>query len=606
MKKLKLILAVFCCVGLLSVASTLPSGQSIAVDQTLVYFKEHAVLFAATTDHLEHTISKINTNDPQTITKAKEALIRARLSYKQIEFFLNYFFSTIALTYNAPAAIEVEEPFLEYREPTGFQVIEAMLFEKDPAAQKKEMLDQANLINSSARDLNSLLFNLRVTDSKILESVRIELINTSLLGIAGFDAPELKTGIIEAKQTLTTIQTILSPFLSLKNNTTDSVTHYLEKAIALVEKNKDFDSFNRLEFLTQAALPLQYHLGLLIKEKGLEINTTGVLNYNARNIFSRDAIDINPGLKDNAEIIDLGKKLFFEKALSGNYKQNCASCHHPEKYFTDQLPKSISIDGKSTVARNAPGLFYSELQYTQFWDGRADSLEEQIKTVLQNPHEMNADLKTVVQRLKNNKDYITSFKKAFSGNSDSSINIRNLTFSIAAFLKTLSPFNSPFDQYIQGNHQALTEKQIRGFNLFMGKAQCGTCHFAPVFNGTLPPLFNKTDVEVLGTTKHTNFDKPVLDADSGRFSKYPIPYYMRAFKTPTVRNVEKTFPYMHHGEFSTLENVLEFYNKGGGVGLGLEVPVQTLSPKPLNLDSTEVADIIAFMHSLSDSMYIKN
>ncbi|HEY9343332.1 MAG TPA: cytochrome C peroxidase, partial [Hanamia sp.] len=182
----------------------------------------------------------------------------------------------------------------------------------------------------------------------------------------------------------------------------------------------------------------------------------------------------------------------------------------------------------------------------------------------------------------------------------------NLTLSIAAFLKTLSPFNSSFDQYIQGNNKALTEKQIRGFNLFMGKAQCGTCHFAPVFNGTIPPLFNKTDVEVLGTTKNTDFEKPLLDADSGRFSKYPIPYYMRAFKTPTVRNVEKTFPYMHNGEFSTLEEVLEFYNKGGGIGLGLEVPVQTLSPKPLDLDSSEVGDIIAFMHSLTDSMYIKN
>jgi cytochrome c peroxidase len=605
MKKLKLILAIFCSVGLLSVA-TFPSSQSIAVNQTLAYFKEHAVLFATTTDHLEHIISEIYTNDPQTITKAKEALIQARLSYKQIEFFLNYFFSTIALTYNAPAAIEVEEPFLEYREPTGFQVIEAILFEEDPAAQKKEMLGQANLIHSSARDLNSLLFNLPITDSKILESVRIELINSSLLGIAGFDAPELKTGIIEAKQTLTTIQIILSPFLASQNNTSDSVTYYLQKALDLVEKNNDFDSFDRLGFLTKAALPLQYHLGLFINEKGFGINTTGVLNYNARNIFSRNAIDINPDLKGDAEIINLGKKLFFEKALSGNFKQNCASCHSPEKYFTDQLPKSIAIDGKSTVARNAPGLFYSALQYTQFWDGRANSLEEQIKTVLQNPHEMNADLNTVVQRLKNNKDYIALFKKAFPKESDTSINIQNLTLSIAGFLKILSPFNSSFDQYIQGDNKALNEKQIRGFNLFMGKAQCGTCHFAPVFNGTIPPLFNKTDVEVLGTTKNTDFKKPFLDADSGRFSKYPIPYYMRAFKTPTVRNVEKTFPYMHNGEFSTLEEVLEFYNKGGGVGLGLKVPVQTLSPRPLELDSTEVADIIAFMHSLTDSIYIKN
>jgi cytochrome c peroxidase len=606
MKKLKLILAICCCVGLLSLVDSIPSNQTIAVNQTLSYFKEHAIQFANSADYLEHVIGEINTNDAQSVVKVKEALIQTRLHYKHIEFFLNYFFGTIALSYNAPAAIEVEEPSMEYREPTGFQVIEAMLFEEDSAAQKKEMLDQANLINSSARDLNSLLFNLSIDDSRILESVRLELINTCLLGIAGFDAPELKTGIVEAKQTLIAIQTILTPFLTSKNKTCDSVTFYLRKAIDLVEENSDFDSFDRLGFLTKAALPLQYHLGLLISEKGLVINTTGVLNYNARNIFSKDAIDLNPNLKGSAEMVDLGKKLFFEKALSGNNKQSCASCHNPAKYFTDQLPKSIAIDGKSTVARNAPGLFYSALQHTQFWDGRANSLEEQIKTVLQNPHEMNADLKTVVQRLKNNKDYITLFKKALPKESDTSINIRNLTLAIAGFLKTLSPFNSSFDQYIQGDNKALNEKQIRGFNLFMGKAQCGTCHFAPVFNGTIPPLFNRTDVEVLGITGNTDFDKPILDADSGRFSKYPIPYYMRAFKTPTVRNVVKTFPYMHNGAFSTLEEVLEFYNKGGGVGLGLKVDVQTLSHKPLGLDSMEMANIIAFMHSLTDSIYIEN
>ena len=156
MKKLKLILAICCCVGLLILVDSIPSNQTIAVNQTLSYFKEHAIQFANSADYLEQIIGEINTNDAQSVVKVKEALIQSRLHYKHIEFFLNYFFGTIALSYNAPAAIEVEEPSMEYREPTGFQVIEAMLFEEDPAAQKKEMLDQANLINSSARDLNSL------------------------------------------------------------------------------------------------------------------------------------------------------------------------------------------------------------------------------------------------------------------------------------------------------------------------------------------------------------------------------------------------------------------------------------------------------------------
>jgi cytochrome c peroxidase len=168
-------------------------------------------------------------------------------------------------------------------------------------------------------------------------------------------------------------------------------------------------------------------------------------------------------------------------------------------------------------------------------------------------------------------------------------------------METLSPFNSPFDKYIAGDKNALTKQQIRGFNLFMGKAQCGTCHYAPVFNGLIPPLYKRTEFEILGTTKNTDFKNPELDADSGRYTTFPTKYYMGAFKTPTVRNIARTAPYMHNGAFATLEQVLEFYNKGGGVGLGLNVPMQTLSPKPLQLDSSEVNDIISFLHSLTDS-----
>lgn len=602
MKKLKLIICICCSIGLLSLGNSIPNKRSIAVDHTLAHFKEHSIAFAHSTNHLENIIRQMDIQDSSGLIKVKEALISARKSYKEIEYFLNYFFKSIALAYNAPAAVEVEEPSLEAREPTGLQVIEAILFEENPLARKNQMLEQANLLNSSAIDLNSLLFNLNIDDKKILESIRLEIINTSLLGMAGFDAPELKTGIVEAKSSMITIREILSPYLTAKSKAVDSVRYYLDNALLLIEQNNDFDSFDRLAFLTEASLPLQYHLGLLIVENGLEINTTGSINYQAPNIFSKNSLDITKDLPSTPDIINLGKKLFFEKSLSGNFQQNCASCHQPDKYFTDQLAKSLAIDGINSVERNAPTLYYSALQHLQFWDGRASNLEEQIQTVLQNPHEMNADLKIIIQRLSHKKEYVDLFTKAYPNETDSAITIRNLSLSIAAFLKTLSPFNSPFDKYLQGNKQMMNEQQIRGFNLFMGKAQCGTCHFAPVFNGTLPPAFNITDVEVLGTTLNTDFDKPLLDMDSGRFNKYSVPYYMRAFKTPTVRNIEKTFPYMHNGAFGTLEKVLEFYNLGGGEGMGLTVPVQTLSPKPLNLNSEEVADIIAFMHTLTDEV----
>jgi cytochrome c peroxidase len=219
---------------------------------------------------------------------------------------------------------------------------------------------------------------------------------------------------------------------------------------------------------------------------------------------------------------------------------------------------------------------------------------------------MNGDHQLILKWLRQEKEYHHIFQNAFPGQRDSAISIPNISLSISAFLKTLSPFNSPFDRYLQGHRNELTQQQIKGFNLFMGKAQCATCHFVPVFNGLVPPLYKRSELEVLGTTRNIDFTKPELDNDSGRFASFPIQFYKRAFKTPTVRNVAKTAPYMHNGAFNTLHEVLEFYNKGGGAGLGLQVLEQTLSPKPLKLSEREIDNIISFLNSLTDTYDLKN
>ncbi|WEK20988.1 MAG: cytochrome c peroxidase [Candidatus Pedobacter colombiensis] len=598
MKKFLVLLSLSFCVIILGLINPSHDERNIGVDTTLDYFREHAIRFASSTANLQDAINNIAKDDPQSIVKAKEALKACRLQYKSIEFFLDYFFKSTSIIYNAPPNYELEEPFMEYREPSGLQMIESILFDDDPAAHQKELMEQIYLIHSSAKDLNSLLYNLDINDSKVLESTRLGLIGVMTLSITGFDAPELKTGIIESAQVLTTLKTVLTPFLQEKNEYADSVNYYLDKTLNFLEKSNEFDAFNRLDFLTQAALPLQDKLGLFISKSGKEYNATGILNYKARNLFSADALHITP-LAASKEITELGKRLFFEKALSGNGSRSCASCHQEDKYFTDALPKSLALDGKTSVQRNAPTLLYVAYQHSQFWDGRAKNLNEQIMEVLKNPVEMDGDYDVIIQRMKASAFYEHAFKKAFSTEIES-VNIHNLSFAISAFLQALAPFNSAFDQYLRGNHKAMNQQQIRGFNLFMGKAQCGTCHFAPVFNGLTPPLFDRTDVEVLGTTKDSNFKQAKLDADSGKYSTYPIIYFKSAFKTPTVRNIAKTGPYMHNGAFETLEQVLEFYNKGGGAGLGLDVPTQTLSAKPLNLTDKEMKDVIEFLKSLTD------
>ena len=301
----------------------------------------------------------------------------------------------------------------------------------------------------------------------------------------------------------------------------------------------------------------------------------------------------------------MGKELFFEKSLSGNGMVSCASCHNPANYFTDNLEKSIAFNGISVVNRNAPTLLYAAFQHGQFLDARAQSLEEQIEQVLFNKKEMNAKLPLLIKRLNKNKHLVQLFHTSFpNSKKDSIISIQNIALAIASFERTLAPMNSPFDNYMCGDKNVLSNEQIEGFNLFMGKAQCGTCHFAPLFNGLLPPNYAITELEVLGTTRNTNFNKPIGDADSGRFHFFPIEYNVGAFKTPTIRNIERTAPYMHNGTFKTLEEVMEFYNKGGGNGLGLTLQHQTLPSKSLDLSDKEIKSIISFMKSLTDEFPI--
>ena len=153
---------------------------------------------------------------------------------------------------------------------------------------------------------------------------------------------------------------------------------------------------------------------------------------------------------------------------------------------------------------------------------------------------------------------------------------------------------------MQGDKTQLNADEKAGFNLFMGKAKCGSCHFAPLFNGTQPPLFLKSEAEVLGIPSHADTVRAQIDKDPGRFTLNPYLQYKYAFKTTTLRNVAKTAPYMHNGVYNTLEEVLDFYNRGGGAGIGMALDNQTLSPDPLNLTKKEISDIIAFLKTLDD------
>ena len=211
---------------------------------------------------------------------------------------------------------------------------------------------------------------------------------------------------------------------------------------------------------------------------------------------------------------------------------------------------------------------------------------------------MHGSMEEVARLIGTDADYQKLFKKAYPElDSIPPVYIQN---SLAVFVRSLNPFNSRFDTYMRGDKKSLTLEEIAGFNLFMGKAKCGTCHFVPLFNGTVPPDYQRTESEVLGVTVSADLKNAKIDTDLGRGAHNRFPQWQHAFKTSTVRNIAKTAPYMHNGAYKSLQELMEFYNEGGGAGLGLDVANQTLAADKLNLTPAETGLVIKFMKSLTD------
>lgn len=568
------------------------------VQRTVAWFKSGSLDFKNATTDLSVAILAIDSTKPSTILNAITALKKSRLNYKKISFFLDYFFPQSEWIFNAAAKYEVEEPFMEYEEPHGLQELEALLFSPNPARRKTELQEQASVISESASSLQLLVYEFSASDGQILESIRIELIRIMSLYITGYDAPYLKTGIAESAEALKAMQYILSGYINQQEIESKGLSEAVQKAIRYLQANISFDSFDRLTFLSVYAVRLEHKLHSFIQKKGFVICSEPNLDYSAPDLFSGEVR--MPGQTASNQMILLGKKLFSEKKLSGNSSRSCASCHQPEKYYSDQLTKNLALDQRAALKRNTPTLLYAGFQSAQFWDGRAKTSAEQILDVITSQQEMNGRIPIIERKLNQNTKYRIVFRKAF--HSKDRITIDQVSIALVSFLHSLDPLNSAFDRYFHGYKKALSPDQIKGFNLFMGKAQCGTCHFIPFFNGLTPPFFSRSEYEVLGVTKNDDFKMPILDKDEGRFSYFPSPYYLSAFKTPTLRNIAMTGPYMHNGSFKSLTKVLEFYNLGGGGGMGLRIPNQTLSDKPLHLTDHEIKEITLFLKSLTDHL----
>ncbi|MBI3143006.1 MAG: hypothetical protein HYZ16_09270 [Bacteroidetes bacterium] len=540
----------------------------------------------------------------------------ARLAYKRVEYLLEYQAPDFAKTHlNGPNLYWLNEtvPDVEEMPPHGFQVVEELLFSgEDGLPQVRDELDfmgknLAQFVNRRAQD--------QLYAYQIWEAMRYELLRVFTLGITGFDSPVLLNSLPEAGASLQGMLAAVeayAPAYELERPAAlVQLAQGLQYAIDYLHGSTDFNHFDRITYYklhhrplyarcleaqkaSEAYIPSKYYtLPIAVQYEQDELFSTHFLNpaYYAK--FRGD---------NNPLIVRLGKVLFYDPILSGNNKRACASCHNPALGFADGRKTSLAFDMKGSVARNSPTVLNSVFSSHYFHDLRAENIEDQTEHVLLSPQEFNTNYKEATEKIKQSLDYQHLFNEAF-GLGEQSINRNTVAFALAEYVRTLNGFNSPFDKYMRGEIKELDARVLRGANLFMGKAGCATCHFSPVFNGTRPPHYIESESEVLGTLANENLQEPVIDEDMGRFGarKQEASIFYRSFKTPTVRNVALTGPYMHNGAFSDLRTVVEFYNQGGGAGLGLYVPNQTLPSDSLNLTETEIDDIVRFMEALTDT-----
>ena len=309
---------------------------------------------------------------------------------------------------------------------------------------------------------------------------------------------------------------------------------------------------------------------------------------------------------DNAvtpEKVDLGRRLYFDKRLSADGTVSCATCHDPDKGFADGKRVGEGIGGKKG-ARNSPTVLNSMFNEFQFWDGRAATLEEQAKGPMINPVEMGMkDHDAVVAAVSKDPAYVADFQKIFGR----AITIDDIAAAIATFERTVVSGDSAFDRFQAGDKLALSASAQRGWELWNGKARCNTCHpFAPNTPNFSDNKFHNIGVAAKNhdfaalarkAAEVTDLETLAFDpayTELGRFIATRQPKDLGAFKSPGLRDIALSAPYMHDGSEPTLLSVVTFYNKGGEPNPYLDGGIT-----PLKLTDGEMHDLVAFMESLT-------
>jgi len=528
----------------------------------------------------------------------QQHFVACRQQYKQAEATLTYFFPFAAHRMNGAAVLESEPGDVnEVVFPTGFQVLETYIYDVT-YLQHDRLVKELDYMLFIVKQVTAQVPQTQLPAPVVYYATKLNLYRMAAQGLSGFDSPIAGLQLSEA---VVTLRSSLEMLRSC-GPVSPALQQAFRQAIRPLQQAHDPAGFNYAGYLSgpyrQLLLAIhtaqqQQHIGYPEVQAAVRVDAASMFEVNAFDpqFFAPEGTPL-----PTAAIRTLGEKLFDEKLLTQNGR-TCKSCHDPTLGYADGLTSAPSLLHGENLSRNTPTLLNAALQPALFYDARTPYLETQVLEVLNNKAEMHGQLHLALEALQQDETYKRLFRDAFPADDDA-ITEQRLSQAIAAYVRSLVALQSRFDRFMQGQSTALNREEQQGFNLFMSKAQCGTCHYLPLMSGAVPPLFDITESEVLGVPANADTLHPIADTDRGAYVVFPKQHKDGAFRTPTLRNIARTAPYMHNGVFQTLEEVIDFYDRGGGQGLGLPITNQTLSGDRLHLTAKEKKALVAFMKAL--------
>ncbi len=589
-------------------AATSSLGDDPRAMQSVVVWRAHIDTLALRVAALDSAAMALRT--VADVPRAQRAFVDARRAFKLAELALEYYTPSTAKEMNGPALPEVDEeegPEAVFP-PTGFQVIEEALYGGEPINERDVIIRETSTLRPLVTRAQTMMGAQHASDAHVWDAVKLELARIATLGVTGFDSPVAGHSLAEADAALEGVVRTLAPYRDA-DSTWRRVDSLIADTRAMLMATSDRDAFDHFAFLTQRLVPLGHAvqrvrvsmaIGLPPERRAFRMDAATVFDSAAFDVMGFAPLDAKPGTPAQ---VALGARLFHDTKLSGDSKRACSSCHLPEKAFTDGLTANTARGG-APLARNTPTVINSGVQVGSFADLRTTYLEDQVTDVVENVREMHGNLASIAARLASDTSLVTQFRTAFAGTPtrpDSAITAAQIRTALAVYQRSLTRLNSPVDRALRGDVGALSEEERYGFNVFVGTGKCATCHFIPLTNGTVPPMYRKAELEVLGTPSRAVTANATIDPDVGRYRLTRAEPHRYAFKTPSLRNVALTAPYMHNGVYRTLEAVVDFYNRGGGAGIGIRLDNQTLPPDSLRLSAGAQRALVSFMKALTDT-----